>query len=145
MRGDGGNGYMGVVPGGLQPWPLPDTHHSTCWWSLCLSVCPTTHPLGLSACLCCQMVGVPPSFPCIAGVLWSPVLGSAHRLGHVLVPSPTPSAPGCCPITRCMPAAGRWALRDQCTALGRALSLAALSRADGSRHMHFLTRSIGWE
>lgn len=108
---------------------------------VCLSVCLTTHLLGL----CRQVGGVPPSFPCIAGVLWSPVPGSAHWLGHVPVPSPVPPEPGCCPAIRCMPAAGRSALRDRCTALGRALSLAAPSRADGSRHMHFLTRSIGWE
>lgn len=30
-----------------------------------------TYPLGLSSCLCCETVGVTPSFPCIAGVLWS--------------------------------------------------------------------------
>lgn len=47
---------------------------------VCLFVCPTTHPLGISACLC-------------------------HQCGA--------TEPGCCPITCCLPAAGRWVLQHQ--------------------------------
>lgn len=67
----GGDGRTGVVPGETLTLSLPHTHHPSCWWTLCLSVRLITHLLGLSACLCCETMEVPPSFPCIAGVLWS--------------------------------------------------------------------------
>lgn len=62
-------------------------------------------------------------------------------------PGPQPSATRARLLPCHLRRAGCWQVGGggRCTALGRAPSLAAPSQADGSRHMHFLTRSIGWE